>query len=359
MVRDTRGRIGCVAPFGKIEIMPQGAITMCCYSWLPRYCGNLLTDIPAEIMSNAVRIEVQQGMRVGDFHSCTRHCPYLETYRHTEDPIERLWPLVPLEVFDDRVRGNWYNVFLTYDQSCNLQCPSCRNGLIWHKQSDPEFAGMSQVHERAKQLIDHLLDEGHRVQLHITGSGDPFASLLYWNYMQELASKPIKPRLGLAIATNGVLMTRENLELIRPLWPSIDSMNISVDAATDETYRVVRKGGNFQKLRDNLDAFDELNSSGCFPNLSHWQTNLIVQRDNFRELKQFVEWQLGYRSLNVVWTNLIAKWGHMDDDQYAGMAVWMDGHPLRDELREILRDPVFRDSRVFLGNMTSLTSGDR
>lgn len=48
----------------------------------------------------------------------------------------------------------------------------------------------------------------------------------------------------------------------------------------------------------------------------------------------------------------------MDYDQYAGMAVWMDGHPLRDELRDILRDPVFSDSRVFLGNMTSLTSGD-
>jgi hypothetical protein len=36
------------------------------------------------------------------------------------------------------------------------------------------------------------------------------------------------------------------------------------------------------------------------------------------------------------------------------MAVWQEGHVNRDELVEILKDPVFKNNQIKLGNMTSL-----
>jgi hypothetical protein len=94
-------------------------------------------------------------------------------------------------------------------------------------------------------------------------------------------------------------------------------------------------------------------SAGCFPSLGGWQTNIIVQRDNFKELKQFVEWQLTFNSKPFIWTNLIAQWYHMTDINYTDMAVWQDGHPMRNELMDILTDPIFINKQIKLGNLNS------
>lgn len=358
MPRDPHGNIGCIEPFRKIEVLKNGSITMCCPTWLPQSCGNMLTDSIADIMSDMMRFDVQDRMRRGDFHYCTNHCPYLATYTSTDDPIESLWPLVSLDRLNDTLRGEMYRIFLTYDDSCNLQCPSCRKDLIWHGDAYVGSGNTAIIHGRTKELINTLLSAGHRVQINVTGSGDPFASRMFWGYLLELAAGPVHPNLSISMSTNGVMMTRDNLELIRPLWASVDNLSVSVDAATEETYMVVRRGGNFQKLRDNLANFDGMVADGSFPNLRHWQTNFIVQRDNFHEMGMFARWQLGYATLGNVWLNRIAQWQHLDDETYLGMAVWRDGHPLRDELLSVLADPVFDDPRVYLGNLRRVIRGD-
>lgn len=347
--------IACTTPFRKIEILPGGGITMCCYSWLPKYCGNFLTDSIPDILNNLTRLEIQDGMRKGRFTHCTDHCPYLNSYRNTDEPLENLWPLVPIDSLDDKLAKQKYMVFFTYDDSCNLQCPSCRYGLILHKQGDHGYQELSMIHEKAKRLVDELSAQGHDVHIHMTGSGDPFASPLFWSYLRELANGEPNPRLSIGLSTNGVLMTPNMMEQIRGLWPNITNISISIDAATEDTYKKVRKGGNFDRLKSNLDKLDEMIGRGDLPNLDHWQTNFIVQRDNFKELKSFMEWQLGYRNLHTIWTNRIAQWGHISDADYNDMAIWRDGNPMRDELVEILSDPIFQDPRIFLGNMNSLS----
>ena len=152
------------------------------------------------------------------------------------------------------------------------------------------------------------------------------------------------------------MMTKENWEAIKPLWPIIEYLEVSIDAATEETYKIVRKNGNFKRLKNNLDVFDELKLSGAFPRMYGWQTNFIVQRDNFRELKEFVTWQLSLKSKPKIWTNLLAQWHHLDDARFKGMAVWQEGHVSRDELIEILKDPIFKEPGIKLGNMTSFVS---
>ena len=150
------------------------------------------------------------------------------------------------------------------------------------------------------------------------------------------------------------MMTEENWNSIKPLWHIIEYLEVSIDAATEDTYKIVRKNGNFKRLKNNLDVFDNLKHSGAFPRMFNWQTNFIVQRDNFRELKEFTEWQLSFKSKPKVWTNLLAQWYHLDDARFKGMAVWQEGHVNRDELIEILKDPIFKNNQIKLGNMSSL-----
>jgi MoaA/NifB/PqqE/SkfB family radical SAM enzyme len=226
-----------------------------------------------------------------------------------------------------------------------------------HRPDDPEdteAARISLVHNKVKRIVELLLDEGHKVQLSITGSGDPFASPLYWGYLKELASKELPSRLSIILQTNGVMMTEKYWLEIQPLWKHIVCLNISVDAATEETYKIVRKNGNFTRLKLNLEYLDKMIQDNHLPNLRDWQSNFIVQRDNFRELKEFVKWQLSYRSLTKIWTNLISQWHHMSDEEYNAMAIWKDENPMRDELIEILKDPIFNNPRIKLGNMSSL-----
>ncbi len=347
-------QFGCTVPFKHIEIHSTGAVSACCHTWLPAWVGNLLTDTAQEVIDNGIRKEIQDLMKQGDFRCCNDQCPQLNSFMNGE---KNYWDIVPLENFQHKLDMSTMNVGFSYDLSCNLQCPSCRDNLILWRPDDPNDADgqrIKQIHERVKDLIEILLTQHVRVNLNITGSGDAFASPLYWNYLVELASKPVPHNLRINLKTNGVMMTEENWLAIKPLWPIIDYLEVSVDAATEETYKIVRKNGNFKRLKKNLEVFDNLKANGSFPIMHAWQTNFIVQRDNFRELKDFVEWQLTFKSKPKVWTNLLAQWHHLDDKRFKGMAVWQEGHVNRNDLIEILKDPIFKDPRVKLGNMTAL-----
>lgn len=347
-------KIGCTVPFKHIEIHSSGVVSACCHTWLPAWVGNLLTETAQEVIDNGIRKEIQSLMREGDFRLCNDQCPQLNSFLSGQ---KFYWDFAPLEDFDRKLENATMHVGFSYDLSCNLQCPSCRDELIYWDYKDAEDSDgqrIKQIHDKVKDLISILVTQHKRVSLNITGSGDAFASPLYWDYLVELAGSEIPKNIVINLKTNGVLMTKENLELIKPLWPYIGYIEVSVDAATEEAYKIVRKNGNFKKLKKNLIHLDELIVAGSFPNMHNWQTNLVVQRDNFKDLKPFVEWQLTYKSKPYIWTNLLAQWGHIPDERFKGMAVWHDGHVNRTELLEILKDPIFKHPQVKLGNMSSL-----
>jgi MoaA/NifB/PqqE/SkfB family radical SAM enzyme len=200
-----------------------------------------------------------------------------------------------------------------------------------------------------------LLKQGNKVLLQITGSGDPFASPLYWNYLLELANNPINKNITLQLDTNGILMTKENLIKIKSLWPQIVRINFSIDAATESTYKIIRKNGNFTKLQKNLNMLDELITQGNFPNLSSWQTNFIMQQDNYKELEEYVTWQLTLKSKPLISLSLIEHWIHMSTDKFKSMAIWNTIHPERNALIEILKNPIFKHSQI-RGNISGLVS---
>lgn len=348
----------CMAPFKHIEIHSHGGVSGCCHSWLPVFMGNFLHDSVDDIINNRERKEIQDSMRKGEFSKCNDQCPQLNSLISGN---KNYWDIVPIDQLNQQLPRTAMNIVFSYDLSCNLQCPSCRDSLIIWRPDDPNDSHgqrIKAIHEKVKVLVDRMLEEHPIVKLSITGSGDAFASPLYWDYLLELASKPINKNLRLQLKTNGVMMTEENWNQIKPLWPQIDYIEVSVDAATEEAYKIVRKNGNFKRLKKNLEVLDRMVDSGCFHMGFNWQTNFIVQRDNYRDLKDFVVWQLTYKSKPIIWTNLLAQWYHLDDERFKGMAVWQEGHVNRNELIEMLKDPIFKNPQIKLGNLSSLVFYD-
>lgn len=346
----------CIVPFKHIEIHSWGQVSACCHTWLPQWVGNLLTETAEEVFNNGIRKQIQDDMRQGKFTYCNDQCPQLNALLNNNGK-EQYWDIIPIADLDKTIANDSIVVYFSYDLSCNLQCPSCRKDLIVWRTDDPNDENgqrLLKVHNKTKELVDILLSKHRKVTLSITGSGDAFASPLYWDYLVELSrQKKIPKNLFLFLQTNGVMMTKKKWEEIKPLWSHINYINVSVDAARESTYNIVRKNGNFKRLNKNLDDLDKMILENRFPNLHGWQTNFIVQRDNFRELKEFVEWQLRYKSKPKIWTNLIAKWWHMTEDEFDDMAIWKDGHQHQNELLEILKDPIFINPQIKLGNLSS------
>ena len=115
----------CIAPFKTFEIYGDGNVSMCCYSWMPEYAGNILEDGPLAILTNPFRDSVLQNMRCGIYSHCTDLCPHLNALM-TGDQRQHVWSMVPKADLDLRLPEFSYIINFSYDESCNLQCPSCR-----------------------------------------------------------------------------------------------------------------------------------------------------------------------------------------------------------------------------------------
>lgn len=245
------------------------------------------------------------------------------------------------------VQGPPAFVNLVNDRSCNLYCPSCRTERINH-QDGPVSREISRIQDRLLEPYLSEPNEQHFV-LSITGSGDPFASRVYRNLLYSLNGSDF-PNMQIALQTNGVLLTPRNWQRMRAIHQNIISVIISFDAATEETYNVTRRGGHWQTLLDNSANMGDLHLQGEVRIL---RFDFVVQKANFREMKAFV---LLARSLGAdhAYFSQLFNWGTWSKDQFLDQCVWLEDHPLFREFLEVMRDPVFDDPFVDLGNMSEL-----
>jgi hypothetical protein len=125
---------------------------------------------------------------------------------------------------------------------------------------------------------------------------------------------------------------------------------VSIDAATEATYRVVRRGGDFSRLLANLAFIDGLRQEeGEQFTLS---LSFAVSAANFREMAEFVN--LGQRFHARVIFTLFRNWGHLTASQFDAMNIAGQNHPLHPEFLRMLNAPELGDPMVDLCNLTGL-----
>jgi MoaA/NifB/PqqE/SkfB family radical SAM enzyme len=103
-------------------------------------------------------------------------------------------------------------------------------------------------------------------------------------------------------------------------------------------------------LDKNLKILNELIKNNSFERLSGWQTNFTVQKGNYKELVDYVKWQLTHDQLSTIFFNCIAQWGHLTDNSFDRLNINQEDKLL---LKEILSDNIFNNKKVMLGNLHS------
>jgi molybdenum cofactor biosynthesis enzyme MoaA len=122
----------------------------------------------------------------------------------------------------------------------------------------------------------------------------------------------------------------------------IVSIDVSVDAATEDTYAGCRSGGSFTTLLENL----KFVATTGLP----LRLNFVVQASNFREMIQFAEMASDLGAYYVRF-DAISNWV-FSAQEYLARAVHITSHPLHSELKRVLKHPVFSNPRVHTAKLS-------
>ena len=252
----------CHIPFNTLQIDEDGDVQLCdCQLFMPYTVGNIYQNTLQEIWLGVEATKVRQSVADEDFTYCNWACSHLATLpsRPSQLPVVRDLPRT---------------IKLDMDRSCNLQCPSCREGIIIEKNST-KIDKQIELYEQIKQW--GLANPDRQLIIVPTAIGEIFASHSGLQFLKSLIDYPHN-NLKIKITTNGTLLNR-NRELIKNIGHLIEHFAVSIDAATPETYARVR-GGDWDELMLGLE-FIQSN----FPN--KLSVSFCIQKNNWQEIEQF------------------------------------------------------------------------
>lgn len=318
----------CSFPFERIEILPRGEVYTCCSGHLKSgySIGNIYTDDFDEMWNCEKIKKLRYSVTMGDFEYCHDYCTWLANrdVLNNEDgtrPVQRnVGQNITYTYWQDcHVKQPPKFIALSCDESCNLQCPSCR--------SSKKVLDKEQSSRLFQMLIEKIRPNLHNCErLDLLGSGDVFASVACSDFLKTLNAEEF-PKLNLRIITNAQLFTKarwsafENLHRIPLLF------DISVDAAEKETYEKLRQGGKWSVLCENMEMVSYLRTKGIIRRLT---LNFVVQKENFRQMECFVN--LGKQwSADVIFFQLMTNWGTLSNEEFLQKNVLTPQNPCFEE----------------------------
>lgn len=120
--------------------------------------------------------------------------------------------------------------------------------------------------------------------LGIVGRGEPFAvSNRLW---ATLIERLRRDRVFLAAVTNGTLMARR---VTPELMPLLETLTVSVDGGSQETFGRHRGGAQLDRLLEAVGAYDRLRRSSGLTRRPRLGFSWTLMRDNISELPRFLE----------------------------------------------------------------------
>ncbi len=333
----------CLEPFKTLETTPSGLAYLCCPAWLPVAVGNINATDAASMWLGPIATELRNSIIDGSYRYCSRqHCGHIANRMLVERDEEEAVKIIGAHEAGklDELIAHPRQLILSHDQSCNLTCPSCRTGYIIAKSE--EQARLEAVMENT---ILPLLK--HAQYVNVTGSGDPFGSKHFRRLLKRL-DKDEYPQLKIDLHTNGQLFDERAWRELG-LQDFVRYVQISIDAANANTYKILRRGGDFGRLLKNLQFVRQLKLSGQIELL---EFSMVVQARNFLEMPDFVRLGIEYCADQVSF-HMIRNWGTFTQDEFNDEFIGSSSHPRHEEFLGVLKDPVLAHPPAMIGNMLS------
>ena len=340
--RNTKYRPGvfCRVPFEYAEIDIHGDVYICCPRRITKCIGNLHKNTFFEVWNSDAAQAIRKSIFDGTYKYCVEeYCVYLmkNTLPKEEDICDEYLEGI-ISTRQTALKKGPKILNLGYDNSCNLSCPSCRSKTIVLPKS--ANTRMLKLQDKLMEVMDNAED------VILSGHGDPFASPVYRKLMQSIDLINF-PQLKIKLITNGLLLTEKAWSKIENVHDALTEINVSIDAATEKTYSILRRGGNFNKLMRNMSFLAGLRQEG---KIKFLRISFVVQKLNYNEMKSFVEMGLRHNCDHIVFSK-ISNWGTYGKEEFRDIAIHNPGHPEHHEFLEYLKDPIFKDSRVILNDL--------
>lgn len=165
---------------------------------------------------------------------------------------------------------------------CNARCTMCVHGHP-DLRADYGYEGYLPF-ETFKRLVDEC-DEHGCPSVGVSQTNEPLLDPDIVERLQYVSQKP--SIMDIHFNTNASLLTEEMSKKL--LDTNITRMNFSIDAVTEETYRKIRIGLNFNKVLKNIEAFLNLRAK-MGKELPIVRVSFLLQEKNKHELEAFKEY---------------------------------------------------------------------
>jgi MoaA/NifB/PqqE/SkfB family radical SAM enzyme len=365
----------CLQPFRHIELFKSSA-SLCCPTWLKKPLwykkdenGNFIYDV---WNSNEAQ-EIRESILDGSYKFCDKKlCPHLNTLLSTGESTGMLVPKTNKNkkgIWDEyhfpfcdsngieidnkiKVKTTPGAINFTFDDSCNLKCPSCRLDTIMAKPNE-----VQQIDKIVDFINEKYAKDCKRIV--ITGSGDPFASKSFRKFMFEFDPNKWPSLKVVYLVSNGKLFNKKNWDKMKSIQPYITDVEISIDAGTKDTYEnKTRLGGDWNVLLDNLKFISTINT------IESLRISFIVQKDNYKEMslcsdliydifKERIDDKKSNKKTTLFFGR-IAKWTHMTDKDMEEKDVADPAHPNHYNFVNELKK-VYKNKKIYTqSNLTYL-----
>lgn len=317
----------CSRPFGSYaEFSYGGGLYCCCISWVDLPFGNITSLDPDTVWNSIVAKIFRLSIINKTFSFCKKgSCKILpKNFEYDPSYVSDLYNLNVTEPT---------NIIVSIDKSCNLKCKSCRNEFYTKISKDEKIILYQKEHIKKS----HWLSKAS--VLVFAGMGEVFLSKVY----QELLYDTENLRRNFVhILSNGILFNEKAWEKLYSRYKNID-VSISIDAATEKTYKLLR-GGDWNTLLKNLQMLSKRRREN---KIGKFRLSFVVQMCNYKEMELFVKIA---EDLNVdeVRFQRILDSGSYSKEEFKKVSILDENGFLKNEVVEVLKNPVFNKKIVDL-----------
>lgn len=320
----------CKTMLNHLEVFSEGNSSCCCTTFLNIQLDNVFEDSMEKAWNSYTHRVLCLSSENKTYSFCNKNmCPFFIGKEANGD--------YTLEENYDEMTEKPKVVAIGYDSTCNLKCVTCRKDYKIIKGDAAE-----QLMDYSRRITDSMLDNCKF--LIAAGNGEVFLSKAYKSlYMSEKCNEIEYIRL----LTNGTLFTPDRWAEFKKNKSGKIMITVSIDATTSETYGKIR-GGNFLQLKENMKFASDLRKSG---ELSYFRINFVVQKNNYREMADFVKWGIELGVDEVFFTKIL-NWGTYTEDEFKEISMMKeDGVTPKKELQIVLEDPIMKSNIVDLGTI--------